>query len=204
MLAIVFEVKMALSFRRIALFGAVLLVGGAVWPLIGLKTIATAIETKDSRKFVERLDIAELKRSFAIQIVRTQLTVLSPNRLPPQAFNLAMQAGIAVADAYVLEIVQPDHLFDLLRPSGIQAIAEANASIWSWGAPNIRRVGQLLSAAEYRGQNFYMTIPVNAQPKDQFRFRLRLSQWTWKLAGVDLPEELRVKLAREFEKHVVR
>ena len=204
MLAIVFEVKMALSFRRIALFGAVLLVGGAVWPLIGLKTIGTTIETKDSRKFVERLDIAELKRSLAIQIVRTQLTVLTPNRLPPLAFNLAMQAGIAVADAYVLEIVQPDHLFDLLKPSGIQAIAEANASIWSWGAPNIRRVGQLLSAAEYRGQNFYVTIPVNAQPKDQFRFRLRLSQWTWKLAGVDLPEELRVKLARELEKHVVR
>src|SRR5215203_5468171 len=195
---------MALRFRWILLFGVVLLAGGAVWPLLGLKNIATAIEKRDARKLVEHLDISELKRSLAIQIVRTQLTVLSPNRLPPLAFNLAMQASIAVADAYVLEIVQPDRLFDLLKPSGIQAITESNANIWSWGAPNIRRVGQLLSAAEYRGQNFYVTIPVNAQPKDQFRFRLRLSHWTWKLAGVDLPEELLVRLAREFEKHVVR
>lgn len=195
---------MALRFRWVSLFVAVLLVGGAVWPLLGLKNMATAIETKDSRKFVELLDIAELKRSLATQIVRTQLTVLRSNRLPPLAFNLAMQAGIAVADAYVLEIVKPDRLFDLLKPSGIQAITDSNARIWSWGAPNIRRLSQLLGAAEYRGRNFYVTIPINTEPKQQFRLRLRLSRWTWKLAGVDLPEELLVRLTREFEELAAR
>lgn len=195
---------MALRFRWILLFVGVLLVGGAVWPLIGLKNIATAIETKDSRKFIELLDIAELKRSFATQIVRTQLTVLRQNRLPPMAFNLAVQAGIAVADAYVLEIIKPDRLFDLLKPSGIQAITDANPSTWYWGAPNIRRLSQLLGAAEYRGRNFYVTVPINTEPKQQFRFRLRLSRWTWKLAGVDLPEELILRLAREFEELAAR
>jgi hypothetical protein len=30
------------------------------------------------------------------------------------------------------------------------------------------------------------------------RLRLKLSEWKWKLAGVDLPEQMQLELAREF------
>src|SRR5215218_9634710 len=111
-----------------------------VWPLIGLKRIADAVEARDADQFVGLLHIPELKRSLAVQIVRTQLNVSKPHKqLSPLAFNLAMQAGIAVADAYVLEIIKSERLFDLLKASGVQVVAHPNPGSWSWGPPNIRR-----------------------------------------------------------------
>ena len=179
---------------------AVSLTAYAAWPLLGLKRIADAVDSKDAGKFVDLLHIPELKRSLAAQIVRTQLNVLKPDKqLSPLAFNLAMQAGIAVADSYVLEIIKSQRLFDLLKSSGIQVISRPNAATWSWGPPNIRRAGQLLGAAKYRGTNFYVTIPLSAEAKQQYRLRLMLSQWEWKLAGIELPEDVQVRLARELE-----
>src|SRR5215207_9472925 len=94
-------------FRWLLAVVTVSLAAYTVWPLVGLKRIADAVESRDAKKFVGLLHIPELKRSLAVQIVRTQLNVAKPDKqLSPLAFNLAMQAGIAVADAYVLEIIK--------------------------------------------------------------------------------------------------
>jgi hypothetical protein len=35
---------------------------------------------------------------------------------------------------------------------------------------------------------------------DQFRLRMQLLQWRWKVTGLDLPEKLRDQIARELAK----
>jgi hypothetical protein len=47
-------------------------------------------------------------------------------------------------------------------------------------------------------------VPVNRPKEKQFRVRLALSGWTWKLSGLDLPHELQERLVREFAKQDAR
>ena len=168
----------------------VLLIAYLAWPLFGLKKIADAIAARDATAFTELLDVPELKRSLAVQIVLAYLRVTGKDqRLSPLARNLAVQAGVAIADAYVVEIVKAEALIDLLKQTRTETIAEPKAILRIWGLPNLRNVAKLLSS-EYRGRNFYVTVPLSADAKDGFRLRLRLSQWEWRLAGIDLPEEI--------------
>ena len=182
----------------------VLLIAYLAWPLFGLKKIADAIAARDATAFTELLDVPELKRSLAVQIVLAYLRVTGKDqRLSPLARNLAVQAGVAIADAYVVEIVKAEALIDLLRQTRTETIAEPKAILRIWGLPNLRNVAKLLSS-EYRGRNFYVTVPLSADAKDGFRLRLRLSQWEWRLAGIDLPEKIQFQLAQEFIKRSAR
>ena len=182
----------------------VLLIAYLAWPLFGLKKIADAIAARDATAFTELLDVPELKRSLAVQIVLAYLRVTGKDqRLSPLARNLAVQAGVAIADAYVVEIVKAEALIDLLKQTRTETFTEPKAILRIWGLPNLRNVAKLLSC-EYRGRNFYVTVPLSADAKDGFRLRLRLSQWEWRLAGIDLPEKIQFQLAQEFIKRSAR
>jgi len=184
---------------RLSVVGVFGLIAYAAWPLLDLKRIADAIDARDAGRFTELLDVNELKRSIASQVARAHLKLTNPTRrLSPLALNMATNAGIVLADSYVIEIVKSERLFDLLKPARIETFAGPNINPQAWAAPNLRNAGKLLSAAEYRGRNFYVTLPLSAQAPQQFRLRLKLTEWKWKLAGIDLPEELQLRLAREF------
>ena len=134
------------------------------------------------------MDVPELKRSVAAQLVRVYLKVTGKDqRLSPLALNLAIQAGMAIADSYVVEIVKAEALIDLLKDARTQTFAGPKIGVPTLGAPNLRNFRKLLSS-EYRGRNFYVSVPLSADEKDSYRLRLRLIQWQWKLAGIDLPE----------------
>ena len=176
----------------------ILLIAYLAWPIFGLTKIADAIEARDATTFTELLDVPQLKRSLAEQIVRVHLKMTGKDqRLSPLAQHLAIQAGMAIADSYVVEIVKAETLIDLLKPARVETFAGPSISVKAWGLPNLRNAGKFL-ASEYRGSNFYVTVPLSADAKNGYRLRLRLSQWKWKLAGVDLPEDLQLRLAREF------
>jgi hypothetical protein len=173
-----------------------------VWPLLGLKRIADAIEARDAVTFTRLLDVPELKRSIGGQIARAYLQLSnSGHRVNPMALNMAVQAGMAAADGYVVEIIKAESLFDILKPARLEAFSGTGVGPKAWGIPNLKNAGRLL-ASELRGRNFYILIPLSAAPEDQFRLRLRLQQWKWKIAGVELPEELRQQLARNFAKRL--
>jgi hypothetical protein len=114
---------------------------------------------------------------------------------------LAIQAGMALADAYIVEIIRADALIDLLKQSRTETFAGPPGSNSSpgWSMPSLRPVGRLL-AAEYRGRNFYVTVPLSAAPQESYGLRLRLSRWRWKLAGIELPETIKVRLVQEYQR----
>ena len=178
----------------------ILLTAYAAWPLLGLKRIADVIEARDGPAFIQLIDVNELKRSLAAQLVRAHLKVTGRDRrLSPLALNLAIQAGMAVADSYVVEIMQAEALIDLLKEARTETFAGGSVAVREWGLPNLRSFRRLLSS-EYRGRNFYARVPLSADANNSYRLRLRLSQWKWKLAGLDLPEHIQLRLVQEFQK----
>jgi hypothetical protein len=151
-------------------------------------------------EFEALLDVSNLKRSVAAQLVRTHMKLAGRDqRLSPLAQNLAMQAGMALADAYVVEIVKADALIDLLRHSRRDASASPTPGLSGWSLPNLRAAAKLL-ASEYRGMNFYVSVPLAAPKSSSYRLRLRLQRWDWKLAGIELPEQVQVRLVQEYQR----
>ena len=65
-------------------------------------------------------------------------------------------------------------------------------------------VWQLYLNSDYGIGEARFSVPVNRPKEKQFRVRLALSGWTWKLSGLDLPQELQERLAREFVKQDAR
>ena len=168
------------------------------WPLLGLKRIAETIHTRDAAGFLDLVEVNELKRSLAAQVAGAYLKTATPERrLPPFVLNLATRGAMAAADVYVAEIINAERLFDLLTPAGVEFFAGSRMSP-PWWPPNLRNIGKLIANAEYRGSNFYLSLPLYAQPQEQYRVRLKLTVWKWKLAGIDLPEAIQQGLAQEF------
>ena len=184
--------------RAAILSSFVLAIALVLWPLLGLKMLADAVAARDGATFMKLVDLTQLKRSLGGQIARSQLKLNNPGRrLSPLALNLATQAGMAAADAFVVKIVEPESMFDILQPAKIANFGGPVAAPRTLAFPNLHNAGKLL-ASELRGRNFYVTIPLSAAPQQGYRLRLRLSQWRWKLAGVDLPEDIVDRLAREL------
>ena len=184
--------------RGAILSSIVLAIALVVWPLLGLKMLADAVAARDAARFMRLVDLPQLKRSFGGQIARAQLKLSNPGRrLSPLVLNLATQAGMAAADAYVVKIVEAESLFDILEPSKIESFGGPIATPRAVAFPNLRNAGKLLSS-ELRGRNLYVTVPLSAGPQQGYRLRLRLSRWRWKLAGIDLPEHIVDHLAREI------
>jgi hypothetical protein len=46
--------------------------------------------------------------------------------------------------------------------------------------------------------DFSIAVPVSAPESEQFRLRMRLSQWRWRVVGIDLPEKLLIQIAQEL------
>jgi hypothetical protein len=187
-----------MRWQREAILGTVLLaIAFLFWPVLGLKRLADAVAARDAATFMRLVDLPQLKRSMGGQLARASLRVSNPGRrLSPLALNLATQAGMSAADAYVVKIVQAESMFDILEPATLENFGGRIATPHARTFPSLRNIGKLLSS-ELRGRNFYVTIPLSAGPQQGYRLRLRLSQWKWKLAGVDLPEEVADRLARE-------
>jgi hypothetical protein len=183
-----------------ALLAAVLIVlfGYAAWPLLGLLALANSIEQRDTRTFLLLVDIPHIKRSLATQLVRAHLKATGKDkRMSPLAIDLAVRAGIAVADSYIVEIVKPAALMDLLRQGRVETLGSGSTALPTIGWPNLRSARRLL-AAEYHGRDFYIMVPLSASANDSFRLHLRLLQWQWKLAGIKLPEAIAIRIEREI------
>jgi hypothetical protein len=54
--------------------------------------------------------------------------------------------------------------------------------------------------SDYGFGAFRKSLPADVSRDLQFGLRLHLSQWTWKLAGIDLLEPIQDKLARQIIK----
>jgi len=185
-------------FILVALAAAALCVGYVAWPFGSLYQVVRAAETGDAATISQRIDFEALRRSLVAQLIEAHAR-LTGRRLDRSGLTVGIASSFA--SPLIEQLISPEMLAEIMRqgwpkqmlgdrPAGIEGI-ESNA---------LGNVWQLYLQSDYGIGEARFAVPVNRPKEKQFRIRLALSGWTWKLAGLDLPWELQERLAREFVK----
>jgi len=179
----------------------VLLVGYWVWPFFGLRALGTAVQTGDAKALSEQVDFGFLRRSLAGQIIHTYLRITGRERKLGTFGPLASAVGASLVDPWVSQVINPENLVELLRGGTIQSELGA-VSFKTKELPNftLNAAWNSWLSSEYRLDHFSIGWPIDATATEQFRLRMQLIAWRWKLTGIDLPDKLRDQFARELAK----
>jgi hypothetical protein len=166
-------------------------------PLIALHSIASAVETKDAVAVTERIDFPALRRSLTKQIVQEYLK-LTGKKLPLHA--IGKRLVVSVADPVVARLMTVRALLDLLGKGDAGEQAKVPIERAPFTPSSFESLWRLWLNSDYRGRSFYVYLPPKKPRAEQFRAHLRLIGWRWRIIGLNLPEDLKERLARELVK----
>jgi hypothetical protein len=101
-------------------------------------------------------------------------------------------------DFKVSQIVNPENLAELLRGGTVSS--ELGAVSFKFGdlPLSLNTAWNVWLSSEYGLGRFSIGLRPGAAATNQFRLRMQLLQWHWKVTGIDLPETLRDQIAREL------
>jgi hypothetical protein len=186
---------------RIAAILAVLLVAYAIWPVVGFYRIASAIEARDAAALSKRVDLHALRKNLTKQIVATYLELTGKEKkLGLLGKTIAIGLGTSYAEPIVAQLMNEETLLDLLSEGDAGGEAKISAELAPFSKSALKSSWTTWLRSEYRGEDYYVYLPPDKPADKQFKVKLSLSRWQWKLAGIDLPRPLRVQLAKELEK----
>jgi len=175
-----------------------LFVGWSAWPLAGLYDLARAARSGDVAKVEQRVDFPALGRSLSGQIVSTYARLAG---LPIDHGGLLAGFASAVADPIVARLITRVALAQLLQTGWPQEVlGERPPEFQGLNWNTLGDVGRLYANAEYGLGEFRLRLPLDQPRTRQFRIQLGLRGFTWKLTGLELPQELQERLARELMK----
>jgi hypothetical protein len=178
-----------------------LLVGYWAWPFFGLRALAAALQTRDKAALSELVDFGYLRHYLTAQIIATYLHITGrENKLGPLR-ALVPAVGASIVDPWVAQIVNPENLIELLQGGTIQSEL-GTISIKARELPNfsLSNAWKVWMSSYYGLGSFSISLPTDEEAVEQFRLRMQLLDWQWKLTGIDLPERLRDQVARELAK----
>jgi hypothetical protein len=177
-----------------------LLVGYWAWPFFGLRVLAAALQTGDVRAINEGVDYTRLRRSFTEQIIGAYLRLTGRASQLGALAPLATAVGASIIDPWVLQIVNPENLAQLLRGGTVSS--ELGPVSFRFGdLPSTLNIAwSAWLSSEYGLGRFSIWLPPGVTGTNQFRVRMQLLQWHWKLTGIELPDKLREQIARELAK----
>ena len=111
-----------------------------------------------------------------------------------------MGVGTSIAEPIVARLVNEETLMDLLTKGSAGGGASVSADHIPFSKSSLRSGWQTWLDSEYGLGDFYVRLPPEKSPDEQFRVKLSLTRWQWKLSGIDLPDPLRVQLTQEIIK----
>jgi hypothetical protein len=173
-----------------------LLAAYTAWPFYGLHRLASAVETRDVATLQQLVDFRAVRLSLARQISATYFAMTGKGA---QLGAAAAGVGSAIADALIGELLTPEALADFLSKGSAGPLGAAGGAVPIAGSA-LNNIWKTWLNSEYGVGNFYVRLPPDRPSIQQFQLHLRLSDWQWKLAGVEVPEELRARLAQEWSK----
>lgn len=187
---------------RITVLIVILLAGYTVWPFVDLYRLGRAIQQADTVELSRRIEMRALRPSISRQVLAAYLKLAGQDaKLPGFLNSPAIGLGAAVADRALADLVQFGQVTQLIREA-LSRTGEAGSArdVAALVPRNLGGVWQLYASSEYRLNSFYVSVPPSFAPERRFRLHLQLTQWTWKLYGIELPEHLRVRLAEMLAK----
>jgi hypothetical protein len=188
--------------RKVAAIFAILLVlwlGYIASPFVALYSVVRAAQASDAAAIAQRVDFPRLRRSFAVQILQAYAG-LAGLRLDTASVTIGL--GAAFADPFIEKLLTPAALAELLRSGWPKVALEADAPDGTQGLDpgTLGNVWQLYLNSDYGIGVVRISLPTGQPKERQFRIELTLSEWTWKLSGLELPAALTERLARELAK----
>src|SRR5204862_6369129 len=135
---------------------------------------------------------------FSGQIVQSYARLAG---VPVDRGSLIAGLASAVTDPIVARLLTRAALAELLQngwPKTVLGDPPADFQRPNWNA--LGNAWQLYANSEFGLGEFRIKLPVDAPRERQFRIRLGLRGLSWKLTGLDLPQELQERLARELMK----
>lgn len=167
--------------------------GYVAWPILTLGTLARAIETGDRTTALHHIDLPAVRQSITDQVVDTYLRLTGKTASP--LLRSAVAAG-SIADPIVGRIVAPDALVEFLRDGWPNAVLpDRPPGTAGLSSASLGNAWQIFAAAEYGIRRFEIELPPSLPRDRRVVLELRLIHWRWHLAGVRMPEHLRVRLA---------
>ena len=175
-------------------------VGYLGWPIYTLGTLARAVEAKDVATVMSHVDISAVRKSLIEQVLDAYLK-LTGKTASPLLRGVVVAAAEPIVDPIIARMIAPEALTDLLHsgwPGGV--LPDRPAGIGGLTSANLGSVWQIYSSAQYGLRRFEISVPPSLPRARQFELEFRLIAWRWRLAGVRLPEDVRVKLAETLVK----
>jgi len=168
----------------------------SAWPFLALYDLVRAAQAADVAAIERGVDLPELRRSLSSQIIQAYARVTGKK---VDGGGLMFGIASAFADPFVEKLLSPQTLTDLLKNGWPrEMLAERAEGFEGLDLNTLGSALQLYFAADYGIGEFRVPVPVNLPVPRQFRIRLALVDWTWKLSGLDLPHPLQDRLAREL------
>ena len=195
------------NFVRAAIALVILAAAYWGWALVGAAQLASVASQGDAEAVMRRVDLPALGRSLSSQIARAYLEQNPQFRklgLLEQQFVGSVGGG--AANALSREILTPENIAALLneRRVGLPKAGQTDAGTF-WGMPPLSegfRAGpwQAMMNSHFDGP---LSFVVNLDSaKRRYGVHLHLSGTTWRLSGIDVPEEVSAWLAREIAERV--
>jgi hypothetical protein len=174
-------------------------------PYYALLRFGQAANEGDIEAVRSRIDYPELRRSLAGQLARGYLR--ATGRAEPGASASSSAAAFA-ADPLLAEFVSEQALFRLiagphsaLSGRGAEVPGLIAGALNVVDAQSLRELWNVYLAAEGRGfRKVVFRLPPNAGAADRFDVMWRLSDGTWKLAGINLPDAVEAQLVQQMMK----
>lgn len=192
--------------RKLALAVVALVVLAAAywgWALAGAAQIASVASRGDAQAVMQRVDLPALRRSLAGQIARAFLDENPQFRkllLVEQRFVGSVGAG--AANELLNSVLTPETIATLLTQGHV---ALPGAAGTSWRMPSLTEVFRGGALETLRNSRFdgplSFVIGVDSA-EGRYGVHLHLSGLTWRLSGLDIPDEVSRRLARAIAEKV--
>jgi hypothetical protein len=164
------------------------------WPFVSLHQLATGLAARDDAVIADKVAFARLRNSLSNQILDAYLRLTG---------RINTIVGFAIGpDLIALAISQmltPENMAQLLEGGTISTeIGPVSFDFGELPVANLDAIWRGWLGTEYWMDDFAISVPVSAPESEQFRLRMRLTQWRWRVVGIDLPEKLLLQIAQEL------
>ena len=192
-------------FVRAAIVLVIVLAAYWGWALVGAAQLASVASQGDAEAVMQRVDLPALSRSLGSQIAYAYLKQ-NPEfqKLLSIEKGFVGSAGSGAANALLRDILTPENIAALPNKDRVGRPGSPYAET-IWRMPPLSeafRTGpfQALMNSYFDGPLSFVVVLDSAEGR--YGVHLHLSGITWRLSGLDVPEVVSARLAREIAERV--
>ena len=194
------------TFLKFALPLLAILLAYTAWPFVDLFRLAHAIDNRNVAAVASHIEFRGVRPSLSRQALNAYLKLTGKDsRVSSLTQNLIVSTVTTLADPSLAEAASVDELLKLMaegwpREKTPRADSQDGRRLFEIAPRDLGGLWRLYANSEYGIGRFEVSVPPHARPAEQFRLGFRLTQWTWKLFDIELPEHVRMRLAEQMLK----